>query len=101
MTFYGIWIEYRDDAFGGYQCVVLKKVYLSPPSQEVIDEAVEGWRQQMEEAIKERRTLFRVSKIRRVHVLDFEPVEIGAEPLNIPLAIPQVEYDLVEKYEEK
>ena len=100
MTFYGIWIEYRDNAFSGYQSIVLKKVYPSPPSQEAIDKDVEEWKGWMEKAIEERRTLYRVSKISKVHVLDFEPVEVEVEPLKIPLVIPQVDYEFAERIQE-
>ena len=71
MVFYGIWIEFINDIGGGIQSQVLRSAFRSRPTQEQIDSAVKKWAEDLAIAVKEKRALYKVSKIQKVKVIDF------------------------------
>lgn len=71
MTFYAIRVSFLSDICDSPDSVVLRKAFLSLPSQEEINATVEQWVIDVANACDNKKLLYKVSKILSVKVIDF------------------------------
>ena len=71
MTFYAIHVSFLSDVCESRDSVVLRKAFLSIPSQEEIDSTVNQWVIDVANACDNKKLLYKVSKILSVKIIDF------------------------------
>ncbi len=73
--FYGIKVEFINDIGSGLEMQILRCLFRDKPSQKVVDKYVKDWVKNVEVACNSGKSLFKVSEVRRVKVIDFVLIE--------------------------
>jgi hypothetical protein len=71
ITFYALRVSFLNDIEGGKESIVLRRAWLTPPTQNQIDVTVQQWIYNFNQACDEKKYFYKVKKILSVKVIDF------------------------------